>query len=70
MLADNGLMLGRAVVTQSVPECVTAKALLDIIDGRSTWAKREEAERHITGCWHCVDHFSRLHEVCDLLRGK
>jgi hypothetical protein len=70
MLADNGLALGRAVAATSAPECITAKALLDIIDGRSTWTKREEAERHITGCWHCVDHFSRLHEVCDLLRGK
>lgn len=70
MLADNGLALGRAVGTQAGPECVSAKALLDMIDGRSTWSKREEAERHITGCWRCVDHFSRLHEVCDLLRGK
>ena len=70
MLADNGLALGRTVAAQAQPECVSAKALLDIIDGRSTWAKREEMERHITGCWHCVDHFSRLHEVCDLLRGK
>jgi len=70
MLADNGLALGRAVAAQAGPECISPKALLDIIDGRSTWSKREEMERHITACWHCVDHFSRLHEVCDLLRGK
>jgi hypothetical protein len=69
MLADNGLALGRAVAAQAKPECVPAKALLDMIDGRSTWSKRMEAERHITACWYCVDHFSRLHEVCDLLRG-
>jgi hypothetical protein len=68
MLADNGPALGKAVGVQAKPECITAKALLDIIDGRSTWSKRDEMERHITGCWHCVDHFSRLHEVCDLLR--
>jgi hypothetical protein len=70
MLEANGLALGRAVAERKGPECCSAKALLDVIEGRSTWAKREEMERHITGCWHCVDHFSRLHEVCDLLRGK
>jgi hypothetical protein len=68
MLADNGLALGRTVASRKQPECVPGKALLDIIDGRSTWSKREELERHIGACWHCVDHFSRLHEVCDLLR--
>jgi len=70
MLEDNGRALGRAVTAQATPECVSAKALLDIIDGRSTWSTREEMERHINGCWHCVDHYSRLHEVCDLLRIK
>jgi hypothetical protein len=68
LLEENGDRLGRAAAAKSTPECVSAKALLDMIDGRSTWTKREEAERHITGCWHCVDHFCRLHEVCDMLR--
>jgi hypothetical protein len=70
MLADNGVALGRAVTAQRQAECVPAKALLDMIDGRSTWSKREEAERHIINCWHCVDAFSRMHEVCDIMRGK
>ena len=70
MLADNGRSLGKAAAAQSTPECTPPKALLDMIDGRSTWSNREQAERHITGCWHCIDHFSRLHEVCDLLRSK
>jgi hypothetical protein len=70
ILADNGSSLGKAAAAQSTPECISLKALLDIIDGRSTWSNREQAERHITGCWHCIDHFSRLHEVCDLLRSK
>jgi hypothetical protein len=70
ILEDNGPALAKAVAEKSTPECISVKALLDMIDGRSTWPKREEAERHITGCWHCVDHFSRMHEVCDLLRAK
>jgi|SRR5581483_11094776 len=68
MLAEGGIALGRAVAVQKQPECIPPKKLLDVIDGRSTWANREEMERHITACWYCVDHFSRLHEVCDLLR--
>jgi len=68
LLADNGRQLGRVVGAQSTEECISVKSLLDIIDGRSTWSKREEMERHVAGCLHCVDHFCRLHEVCDLLR--
>ena len=70
LLTDNGLALGREAAALPTAECIPAKSLLDIIDGRATWSKREEMERHISDCWHCVDHFSRLHEVCDLLRGK
>jgi len=67
MLEESGAQLGRKAAAQSTPQCVSAKTLLDMIDGRSTWPKREEAERHITTCWHCIDHYCRLHEVCDLL---
>jgi hypothetical protein len=70
ILEDHGLSLGRAAAAQSTPDCVSPKLVLDIIDGRSTWSQREQAERHITACWHCIDHFCRLHEVCDLLRAK
>ena len=68
MPAANGRGLGRAAARQATEQCVPTKALLDMIDGRTTWYKREELERHITGCLHCIDHFCRMHEVCDLLR--
>lgn len=68
LLQDNGRQLGRAASSRATEQCVAAKALLDIIDGRATWYKREELERHIVSCLHCIDHFCRLHEVCDLLR--
>jgi len=67
-LQESGRQLGRAASAQSTEDCVPGKALLDIIDGRSTWYNREDLERHITACLHCIDHFCRLHEVCDLLR--
>ncbi len=69
LLAENGFALGGEAATAAGASCVDVKALLDVIDGRSTWSQRQQMEMHITECWHCIDHFCRLHEVCDLLRG-
>ncbi len=69
MLARNGLLLGRAAAASGTGECLSAKAFLDVLDGRATWRGREELERHATRCLHCVDHFCRLAEVLELLRG-
>jgi hypothetical protein len=41
-----------------------------MLDGRTTWQGRGELERHVNGCWHCVDHFCRLVEVVEVLRGN
>jgi hypothetical protein len=69
LLPDNGAHLGRAAAESSTKECLPAKAFLDVLDGRTTWRGREEMERHVTGCWHCIDHFCRMMEVVELLRG-
>jgi hypothetical protein len=69
VLTENGGALGRAAGAEPTAECLPPKPFLDILDGRTTWSGREELERHVTGCWHCVDHFCRLVEVIDLLRG-
>ena len=69
LLAENGLALGRAAAVAAGKDCLAAKTFLDIIDGRMTWRGREELERHATGCWHCIDHFCRMLEVVELLRG-
>jgi hypothetical protein len=68
LLPDNGPLLGQAAVTRSTKECLPAKAFFDVIDGRTTWRGREEMERHVKDCWHCLDHFCRLLEVVDILR--
>ena len=68
LLAENGFALGREAEAQATPDCVSVQALLEMIDGRATWATRRVLELHIAGCWHCVHHFCRMHEVCDLLR--
>ena len=69
LLAENGVALGRAAAAGAGKDCLPAKSFLDMIDGRATWRVREEMERHITACWHCIDHFCRMAEVIGLLRG-
>ncbi len=33
-----------------------------------TWRDREELDRHLAGCWHCVDQFCRFRETLFLSR--
>ena len=68
LLAENGRALG-SEAAPSAEGCLPPKKFLDIIDGRATWAGREELARHTEACWHCIDHFCRLVEVVSLLRG-
>ena len=68
LLADNGVALGRAAAAASGNGCLSAKAFLDVLDGRATWRGREELESHAATCWHCIDRFCRLMEVVGWLR--
>ena len=69
LLAENGAALGRAAAVAASTECLPARTFLDMLDGRTTWRGREQLEQHATRCWHCIDHFCRLVEVVELLRG-
>jgi hypothetical protein len=69
MLADGGRELGRLAVAAGTAECPQVKAFLDVLDGRSTWQRRDDLERHEAGCWHCIDHYCRMAEVIELVRG-
>jgi hypothetical protein len=69
LLADNGRVLGQAAGATRSERCLPWKTFLDVIDGRMTWRGREEMEQHVLGCWNCIDHFCRLLEVVELLRG-
>jgi hypothetical protein len=69
LLVENGLALGRAAAAVTTDDCLPVKAFLDILDGRTTWLGREQMERHVTACWHCIDHFCRMLEVVDVMRG-
>ncbi|HYW43156.1 MAG TPA: hypothetical protein VE959_09885 [Bryobacteraceae bacterium] len=74
MLRENGRALGRAAA-EAAPsgldaQCVPVRTILDVLDGRATWLGREQMERHVTSCWHCIDHFCRMMEVVELLRAS
>jgi hypothetical protein len=69
VLAANGRALARASAEMRCDRCVTAKTLLDVVDGRMTWRGREQMEQHVLECWNCIDHFCRVVEVVELLRG-
>jgi hypothetical protein len=69
LLAANGRALGLEAVQVKTKECLPVKTFLDVLDGRSTWRGREEIEQHIGNCWHCIDHFCRMAEVIEILRG-
>jgi hypothetical protein len=69
LLSENGPQLGRAAAAARGDDCLSAKIFLDVLDGRATWRGREEMERHVQGCLHCIDHFCRMAEVIELLRG-
>jgi hypothetical protein len=70
ILAENGRALGAAAAAAAGAECLPPKTFLDLLDGRTTWQGRGELERHVTRCWHCIDHYCRLVEVVELLRGN
>ncbi len=70
LLAENGPALGREAAAGAGPDCLPTKAFLDVVDGRTAWRDREMMDRHLRTCWHCVDHFCRMLEVVQLLRGS
>jgi hypothetical protein len=67
LLSENGRPLGRAAAA-ATPQCLPPKAFLDLLDGRTTWPGREDLERHVRTCWHCIDHYCRLLEMAELSR--
>ena len=69
LLADNGPALGKEALAATTPDCLPPKAFLDVIEGRTVWRDRELMDAHLRACWHCVDHFCRLMEVNEWLRG-
>jgi hypothetical protein len=69
LLAENGRALGQEAVAAKTADCLPVKAFLDVLDGRATWRGREEMERHVARCWYCIDHFCRMAEVIEAIRG-
>ena len=70
LLADSGIGLGKAAAAAGPgADCLNPKAFLDVIDGRTTWQGREQMEGHVGACAYCLDHFCRMLEAVDQMRG-
>lgn len=69
VMSDNGFALGREASAAGSQDCLPVRDFLDVLDGRTTWPQRDQMTRHVTACWHCIDHFCRMVEVLELLRG-
>lgn len=52
-----------AIEAQRGENCVPDKIFPRIVDGQTTWREREEAERHIESCLHCLNRFADYYEV-------
>jgi hypothetical protein len=68
ILSENGRQLGRAAAATGTSQCLASKSFVDLLDGRTTWHGREDLERHVRTCWHCIDHYCRLLEAAELAR--
>ncbi len=55
--------LRRAVMQLPAEGCCAPKDFFDWLDGRITWYRREDIERHASSCWGCVDLFCRVREA-------
>ena len=69
LLAENGRKLAVAAAAASGEDCLPTKVFLDVLDGRTTWRGRDDLESHASRCMHCIDHFARMAEVIEVLRG-
>ena len=68
LIVENGLPLGKLAVDSKTEKCLSAKAYIDMVDGRITWSKKKDYETHMMQCWFCVDHCCRIREADFALR--
>ncbi|MFN3324011.1 MAG: hypothetical protein ACK5AZ_10990 [Bryobacteraceae bacterium] len=68
VMQQNGFLLRQAVKGLETEQCFPSRTFLDLLDGRMTWADRQDVDRHMVGCWYCVDHLCRMREIDAILR--
>ncbi|HYG98947.1 MAG TPA: hypothetical protein VD837_07435 [Terriglobales bacterium] len=45
------------------PDCLSWKTMDNIINGQISWRDRDNAERHASGCIHCLNSFTAFQEM-------
>ena len=63
-------LLGEEATAAQTKDCLPSKAFLEILARPQHLARQgREMTQHVGKCWHCIDHFCRMAEVVELLRG-
>lgn len=56
-------LLGHLEQQEATPECVPVRTFVRIKDGQITWNDKEAADRHLTRCLHCFQHYVTYQEL-------
>ncbi len=50
--------------------CLPLKTFNNIINGQITWRERDAAEKHVAGCFYCLDRFVTFQEVVRMIKDQ
>lgn len=53
----------RSVRAAASQDCVPLRQFVRIFDGQASWYDKAPVEEHVTGCLHCLERWTSLHEV-------
>jgi hypothetical protein len=62
--------LMEAAEKSKTDSCLPLKTFNNIINGQISWRERDVAEKHIAGCFYCLDRFTTFQEVVRRMKDK
>ena len=71
---DALVVSARALMEQAekrrTDDCLPLKTFNNIVNGQITWRERDAAEKHVAGCFYCLDRFTTFQEVVRMLKDQ
>lgn len=50
--------------------CLPLKTFNNIVNGQISWRERDVAEKHIAGCFYCLDRFTTFQEIVNEMKDR
>lgn len=50
--------------------CLPLKTFNNIINGQVSWRERDVAEKHVAGCFYCLDRFTTFQEIVRMIKDQ